>query len=176
VTVPTPTPVATAVYRVAARVLAAVQEALNEVRSPVDRAGVYPASIPWDECECRTLAVAVTRQYVSTVFPLVDETAVGCHGGFVAADVVVQVLTCVPQPDGRSLAPEPSALDVTSQQVLLDAWVALSTVQCTLADLVDEDVIVEYVLRPQVFAGPEGACVGSALGFTVAVEQSTTLE
>lgn len=168
-------PVATAIYRVASRLLLDVKSALDEVRSPVDRAAVYPVSIPWDECECRTLAVAVTRQYVSTSFPAVDDSPVGCHGGFVAADVVIQILTCVPQPDGRSLAPAPSALQDTARQVLLDAWVALSTAQCTLEELVDEDAIVEYVLRPQVFAGPEGACVGSALGVTVAVTQSDTL-
>jgi hypothetical protein len=168
---------ATTIYGVATRLVAAIDAALTSIGTPVVNAAVYPAMIPWDQCECGTLAVAVQRQYVTSNFPAVDETEqIPCQGGFVAADLVVQVLRCAPSPGtNRSLVPSTNALQDTAQLILSDGWVALSVVQCTLADLVDTNDIIEYVVRPQVFAGPAGGCVGSAVGASIAVEQSASL-
>ena len=166
----------TTIYDVAARLVTDVSTELSAVGLAVTRAAVYPAMIPWDGCECGTLAVAVQRQYLTTSFPAVaDAEQVPCGGGFVAADLLVQLLRCAPTPDGRSVAPGVGPLEDTAKLILTDAWVALSTAQCTLAALEEEGVIVEYVVRPQAFAGPQGGCVGSVLAVTVAVEQSGTL-
>jgi hypothetical protein len=164
------------IYTVAERVRDEISTALAGVGTPVDVAAIYPAAITWDKCDCGTLAVAVQRQYVTSNFPnVVEGEQLPCNNGFVAADFVVQVLRCAPQPRGRDVAPTTAALQETAQTVLSDGWVVLSTVQCLLGELVDENLIVQYVVRPQLFAGPAGGCVGSILAFVVAVEQSSTI-
>lgn len=163
------------IFTVASTLRDRVAANLESAGTPVDVAAIYPAAVAWDSCDCGTLAVAVQRQYLTTNFPgISDVDQLPCNSGFVAADLLVQVLRCVPQPQGRDLAPSAEALEATAKLVLSDAWVALGTVQCALAELVEDDVIVQYVTRPQLFAGPDGGCVGSVLSVVVSVEQSST--
>jgi hypothetical protein len=52
-----------------------------------------------------------------------------------------------------------------------DAWHTLTAVWCTLRDMTPLDLI-DYVIRDQIFVGPEGACVGSELHFAVSLQRS----
>lgn len=162
-----------AIFTVARRTVTAVQTKLRDVGAPVDRAAVYPATIPWDECDCGTLAVAVGQVHFTNAFPAVDDASqLTCGGGLLAVSYVVQLLRCVPQPSGTSLAPSVGDLEASARRLADDGWVVPSTVLCLLDALVDEGVIVQHVIRPLVFVGPEGACVGSTMTFVVAVPQS----
>lgn len=166
----------TALYDVATTLVTKVRDALQEAGTPVNFAAVYPAMIPWDACECGTLAVAVQRQYPTANFPTVTDTdQIGCYGGFFAADLIVQVLRCAPGPEGRSTSASAAALEAAALLSIRDAVVVLSTVPCVLDELVNSDTIVQYAVRPQVFAGPAGGCVGSATGLTVGYEPPSTL-
>lgn len=138
------------------------------------RACVVPGTIAWDECECGTLAVAIARQFITDTFPANagDVTFAGtCRSGFMAADLVVQIIRCAPQPSENQIAPSCSALEECALQVSVDAWTVLNGTQCLLQDMSNAGSIVDYIVRSQIMQGPEGACVGSELTVTVAVEQ-----
>ena len=136
---------------------------------------MVPATIAWDACECGTLAIAAQRFYLTMAFPTAAsdvQVTVPCRSGFLAADLVVQVLRCAPQPVGTDLAPSCDALSISAEQVSVDAWTVMNTVQCLLDELRSTDQIVDYLVRNQLFAGPAGGCVGSELSITIAVEQA----
>jgi hypothetical protein len=86
--------------------------------------------------------------------------------------VVIQLIRCSPQPQGQELAPAADLITDSAIAVLTDGWTVLSTAQCTLSDLKDDDTIVDYFVGAQTFVGPDGAIVGSELQVTIAVDQT----
>lgn len=157
------------------------QLALDLAGSPggtPDRAVVMPVSIPWDACECGMLAIAVGSQWITETFPanMGDVTTTGstagCHAGFLAANVVVQIIRCAPQPVDNELFPPIDELEASALEVLADGWIVLNETECLLAALKDSEKIVDYLIRGQTFEGPEGGCVGSELTVTIAVDQA----
>lgn len=158
----------TAFYTVASRLLVALRTALE----PVDRACVVNGAIAWDECDCGLLAVGLGQQYLTEAFPApIADTNAGCRGGLLAADLVVQIIRCAPNPPEGQLAPSCAALDASAREVLADAWQVLDTVPCTLEEMKDALEIVDYLPRAQPFRGSQGGCVGSELTVTVAVHR-----
>lgn len=135
----------------------------------LNRVGMVPGAIAWDQCECGMLAGSVSRIYYTESFP-VESTATSCQNGILAAEIVLQLLRCSPAPNGMNeTAPSTAELDQNAQDVTADGWTMLTTVACRLAAMEDNRDIMQYLVRPLVFAGPMGMCAGSELVVVVAL-------
>lgn len=138
------------------------------------RVGMVPAAIAWDECDtCGLLALSVNRFFLSDQFPIEATTADKCEGSVLAADLVMQIIRCVPQPGdgGRDLAPTVDALNSSAISSIADAEAVMCATVETMRDLYLSNEIVEYMVRQQIFVGPEGACVGSELQFIIGFQR-----
>jgi hypothetical protein len=137
------------------------------------RSGVVPGAIAWDGCEqCGLLVVSLARTYYTDDFPT-QSTAPqsSCQGAFLASEFTVQLIRCAPTVDAQGKGPSVTALDTSAQQIMGDAWLVLTATCCKLAELVLADQIVEYIVNQMVPVGPEGACVGTQVNFTVAMQR-----
>jgi hypothetical protein len=164
----------TAFYTIIAAVRDANKLALaNTVGGAPERVGVVPGAIAWDECDtCGVLALALVRTYLSDEFPIESSapaTISGTQGALLCADFVVQSVRCAPTPQGTSDAPSVDALDAAGQVVNADAYALTCSTLEALMTLYAADSIVDYLMRPATIVGPEGACVGTELTFSVAV-------
>lgn len=160
-----------AFYTILSTVRVANVAALNAQGTPITTSVVVPGAIAWDECDtCGLHALAVTRRFLSDEFPIeVSTSTYPAPGAILCADFVVQIIRCAPQPQGNALAPDPAALDASAQEVDADAWAIMCSTIEALTALKAAGDIEEFLIRQQVSAGPEGACVGSELQVVVGV-------
>lgn len=146
---------------------------VNSDGGSLNRVAIVPGAIAWDECDtCGLLALATVRTYLSDEFPIETAqpvTVSNAQGALLCADMAVQAIRCAPTPQGNELSPSVLALEKSAQAVNSDAYTVMCTVLATLDTMSVQDDIVSYVIRPLNYVGPEGACVGSELTFSVAV-------
>lgn len=138
-----------------------------------DRACVVPGLIAWDECDCGLLAGTITQQFYTDNFPQPNTgaaTSIPCQSSFIAAEMMISLIRCAPNPHGNQLAPPCAELDAAAQIWTVDAHILQQTVFCTLEEMRDNNDIVEYLVSNLVSAGPEGGCVGSDITFTVGLD------
>lgn len=160
-----------AAYTVLARVRdAIVAEYLTRNVVPT-RYGVVPGAIAWDGCEtCGQLALSKSRDFLTNQFPIeVTSTDLG-PGGLLGFDLVTQTIRCVPMPDDRGNPPLMVDLDESAQLIINDGYSQLCATITTLEQMKNQLEIVDYLIRQQLYPGPEGGCAGAELIFTVAVE------
>jgi len=139
---------------------------------PPERSCVVPGAIAWDECDCGLLAVSVARTYYSDAFPGEQAEKVGagsCRPAWDVAELVIQAIRCAPSPQGQDLSPTCAALDVSAQEVTIDAAVVKSAVSLLLCRMENTGSIIDYFVLPQTIQGPQGGCVGSELRVLVAL-------
>lgn len=142
----------------------------NPTSDPPARVGIVPGAIAWDGCtDCGQLALSSFRYYLTDSLPSEVGGSDISSGGFLAADLVAQIIRCAPQPTGSSLAPSVAALDTSARVTLNDAFSLDCATRTALAVMYNSGDIMTYVMRPVTFVGPEGACVGSELLFSVAI-------
>ncbi|WP_119580442.1 hypothetical protein [Streptomyces europaeiscabiei] len=149
-------------YTVAETLRVAVHD---ELTSKPDRSGVVPGQIAWDECDCGLLAVSVARIFLTETFPdeLSRRVGNGCDAPWEVAEVVIQVIRCVPGADGQALAPTVAELDASAQEVLRDAYEMLEAVSVKLCQMNAAREISDFMLRPLTAQGPTGVCGGNEL-------------
>lgn len=166
-----------AFYEVASVLVTGVaDELVGSLGGAVERAGVVPGDVVWDDCSCGLLAVTVTRFFLSDNFPA-DSTTTGeirigpCVLPWVVGEIHLDVVRCAPLPTGEALAPSVEALDISAQVLLDDAWHALHRATQELCALKEAEMIVDYVTGEQTAVGPLGDCVGTDLRLLVALER-----
>lgn len=156
-------------YTVAETLRAAVDA---ELTLPVERSGVVPGAIPWDECDCGMLAVSVAQVYPTEVFPdlLLDITG-NCSAPYQAGEIVIQVIRCAPQPENTStsLAPTVAAQDQSAQEINRDAYEMIRATRIRLCEMEANRDISSWLWRPLTSQGPSGACVGNELRVLVSL-------
>lgn len=129
-----------------------------------DRSGVVSGDIAWDECDCGILAVTVEQIYPTETFPdLLTDLEGNCDASVEAAEIVIQVIRCAPQPEGDNLAPSVAALDASAQEINRDAFEMIKAVRETLCTMLEARDIYAFLLRPLTSQGGSGACVGNEL-------------
>jgi hypothetical protein len=155
-------------YTVAEAVRVAVDSALTY---PVQRSGVVPGTIAWDECDCGLLAVSTGRAYLSDNFPEEETSRIGqCEAAWEVIEIVVQIIRCAPGPQGETqLAPTVAALDAAAQIMMTDLQQALAAIALWICASKDSGLIVDGMIMPSDPQGPEGDCVGSELHAVVAL-------
>jgi hypothetical protein len=168
-----PPPVNPPLYDAAAAVLACAAAALaNTPAGPPTRACVVPGVLAFDACECGLLAVEMGRLYPSRTFPAdasQDPALLNCPTPYEAADLTVTVLRCAPMPDGSGAAPSCDRLHAAAGDWWADVAALRAALACCLPQLVDDQVVLGFVLRPAQPVGPQGGCIGWAQPITVAL-------
>lgn len=157
-------------YTVAAQTLAAVKAGLTDVPAVAYVANGLTA---WDSCEvCGQLTVGPLRMFLSDEFPIeAVKTQSNSPASWLCVEYGVQIIRCAPGPTEQGHAPSAAQIDASAQQVFDDAWETMTAVWCALEAMLANDII-DFMVRDQVFVGPEGQCVGSELHFTVALHRA----
>jgi hypothetical protein len=147
-------------YTVAAALEQAVYAELTETPA---RHGVVPGAIAWDECDCGMLAVSVGQIYLTEQFPDPAQRRAGnaCDAPCEAAEIIVQVVRCAPNPDDQGNPPTTTALDTAARTVLQDAYEMMRALSVTLCQMNEARDISDFILRPLNPQGPSGGCVGN---------------
>lgn len=131
-----------------------------------DRACVVPGAIAWDQCDCGQLAISSSRWFYSENFPI--ETGPGtqttpCMMPYLVGEFVIQLIRCMPSPQGRDTFVACSRLSAAARILIEDAYVVLATTRDILCVLRSNDTIVEFTFGEQTSVGPEGGCGGTEL-------------
>ena len=135
-----------------------------ELTVPVQRSGVVPGAIPWDECDCGMLAVSVAQVYPTETFPdLMTDLTGNCDAPAQSGEIVIQVIRCAPQPEGQDFAPSVAAQDASAQEINRDAYEMILATRQTLCQMQADRDIYAWLWRPLTSQGPSGACVGNEL-------------
>jgi hypothetical protein len=162
-------------YEVMENLLDAVSGDLGSSEAGMpDRIGIVPGDIAYDECECGLLAASLNRIYFSDVFPAELQTLVGiggCDASYIAGDIIIELARCAPSAQEPAIAPTVEALADSARWLLEDANLVRNAVVCALEKLDAGNDIGTYLVRGQVFKGPQGGCVGSSLRVTVGLLQ-----
>lgn len=150
-----------------------VNELRNTPAGAPARVTIEPGAIAWDNCDqCGLLASSVGRYFYTTHFPIeVTTTDLDDSGTTLAADIVIQIIRCAPQPGDNDLSPSASALEASAKTVMDDAFAVLCSTTTLLSSLRDDFVILDYLVRQQPVQGPAGACVGSELQVVVGISR-----
>lgn len=149
------------------------QAVMAELTVLPDRSGAVPGAIAWDECDCGLLAVSVARVYLSDTFPQPLNVKIGaCDATLDVGELVVQLVRCAPNPEGDDPSPSVSALDVSAQVVLRDAYELLRAVSVKLCEMNRDREIRDFFVNPLTSQGPSGGCVGNELRFLVALARN----
>ena len=153
-------------------VASALEQAVYaELTTKPDRHGVVPGAIAWDECDCGLLAVSVARIFLTEAFPDELSRRIGnaCDAPYEVAEVVIQVIRCVPGASDQTIAPTVAELDASAQEILRDAYEMLKAVSVKLCQMNDARDISDFMLRPLTAQGPTGVCGGNELRAYVAL-------
>jgi hypothetical protein len=155
-------------YTVAEALRQAVHDELTT--EPV-RSSVVPGAIAWDECDCGLLAVSVGPTYPTETFPdpLPRRVSNACDAPWEAAEIIIQVVRCAPNPDDPMTAPTTAELDTSAQEVLRDAYEMIRAVSVKLCEMNRDRDIADFVVRTLTPQGPTGGCVGNELRAYVAL-------
>jgi hypothetical protein len=140
---------------------------------PPDRAGVVPAPIVADDCQCGLLAVAVARITPSQdgkVEGLAAEvqppTAAQPWMPFLLGELQVAVLRCAT----TEATPSARTLSAEATGVHADAYWTMVAVVCELNRLRQAGEIEDYSVRDQPFLPAQGGCQGPQLNVGVSVD------
>jgi hypothetical protein len=157
-------------YTVASRLEQVIYEALTVTPA---RHGVVPGAIAWDACDCGLLAVSVGQIYPTEIFPNPLQARVGnsCDAPWEAAEIIMQVVRCTPQPDDAG-PPTTAALDASAREILTDAYEMTRAVSATLCRMNKDREISDYLVRALNPQGPTGACGGNELRAVVALPRA----
>lgn len=145
-----------------------------ELTTTPQRSGVVPGQIAWDECDCGLLAVSVGQIYLTETFPEPLSRRVGnaCDAPWEAAEIVVQVVRCAPNPDDPTFAPATAELDASAREVLTDAYEMMRALSLKLCEMNAARDIADFILRPLTAQGPAGGCVGNEVRAIVSLSRN----
>lgn len=156
-------------------VASALEQAVYaELTTKPDRHSVVPGAIAWDECDCGLLAVSVGPIYLTETFPDPLSRRVGnaCDAPWEAAEIIIQVVRCAPNPDEPLTAPTTAELDASAQEVLRDAYEMMLAVSVKLCQMNRDRDIADFILRGITPQGPAGGCVGNELRAVVSLSRN----
>lgn len=139
-----------------------------------NRACVVPGAIAWDQCDCGQLAVSTSRWFYSENFPI--DTGPGtqstpCMMPYLVGEFIIQLVRCIPSPEGRDLFVTCSKLSAAVRILIEDAYVVLESTKNILCELRSDDIIIDFTFSEQISIGPEGGCGGTELRILVGIER-----
>lgn len=145
------------------------------------RAGIVPAPIVADDCQCGLLAVAVPRIYGSDVAlqdPIGGGVPTGPGAGtpypadeiptFLNGEFQVVIMRCADIPNDG--VPSAETLVREATEVHADAYWVQVAVSCELVRLTRAGEIVDYAIGDQPFIPNQGGCQGGQYNVTAAVQ------
>jgi len=128
----------------------------------INRKGVVPGDVAWDDCACGQLVITEERRFPSRAFPLeeIDHEA-NCGEPWLVIVFTLSLTRCVPMMDDNGNPPTIAALEVAAAQQSRDMSLIRPAVFCCLDEIYDQDKIMAYQLGAQEVTGPSGGCGGS---------------
>jgi hypothetical protein len=132
-------------------------------RPPITTSYVAAGIVPWDDC-CGTLTVGLENVFRTGVFPNPGPDPTGCFDGYIAVQLVVLVVRCLPTIDDSGDPPEAADMAAAYKALLVDAAVVWNAV----LGLADPDTEVDG--PQQTFVGAEGGCIAAETRFTLSVD------
>lgn len=143
-----------------------VQATRDALSASVERCGMVPGEIVWDDCNCGgVLMVSLPRMYRSEIFPEESEAPVGvsCHAPYEVAEYAVSVARCAPVPQGQDTSVPASDLDTTAGLLAQDMTESMAGLHRYLCGLQRDDTLDHFMVGPAETVGPEGDCVAFTL-------------
>lgn len=130
------------------------------------RVCMNPYSVPTrDDCCDGQLQGTIERWFPSSEFPLEDFTVPPCNAGYLAADVVVSVLSCFIGMEDHGDARSCEALDEAHDVMVKEAQAVWKGITCCLLN-----TDIEWIFRSQIpIDNQQGGCMGSDLAFTIGI-------
>lgn len=127
----------------------------------INRVGVVPGDIAWDECQCGQLVITEERRFPSRDFPLeeVDHTA-ECGEPWLVVVLTLSLTRCAPVGDDNGNPPLVGGLGVAAAQLSKDMNDVRHPVYCCLNTAYDANQIMAFQLGAMEVVGPSGGCVG----------------
>jgi hypothetical protein len=155
-------------YTVASRINQAVYDGLTVKPS---RSGVVPGDIAWDS-GCGVLATSVGPIYMSDDFPKRSSEVISaqCTPAYEVADIGLQLVRCVPNPDAQGNPPTAKALDTAAASWAADAGEVISAVNRVLCQMRAADDISGALLQTMTPVGPEGGLVAVEIHMLVGLD------
>lgn len=137
--------------------------------APVERTIITTGEIAWDS-NCAQLGVTTVLKYRSRSFPAVTSVRVQCGDALTVVSMGLEVVRCSPIVDEDGNMPDPAALESAAAQVLDDAFVMETTVECILNSQyrASPQQLADWMISDHPMIGPLGAEVGSRLNFLAA--------
>jgi len=146
---------------------------LDRTRTALEDCGAEPITasyvalgmVAWDSC-CGLLVAAPERVYRTAAFPVEGTTDYVCESAFLAIDLVVLLLRCVPVINDRGVAPAPAAMDAAHAAILTDAAVIWNEMVGELPEGWERAAV------DQTFSGAQGGCLAVETRMTIGLPQS----
>lgn len=157
---------------VCAAVLAYVQQAMIACERGPGVALVAVGGLVVDDCCAGNLIVAPERIFRTTdPFPAEAGPDSICRDSPIGIDVVVRVDRCVPVIDDRGKAPSIAAQEAAYAAVMTDAAIVWGAIVSDgfLGDDGYGDPLWERATVGQLFAGPDGGCIGVETRLTIGI-------
>lgn len=150
------------------------QAVYAELTAKPARHSVVPGAIAWDGCDCGLLAVSVGPIYLTENFPdpLARRVGNACDAPWEAAEIIIQVIRCVPGADDQSIAPTTTELDASAQEILRDAYEMMKAVSVKLCQMNRDRDIADFIMGRLTPQGPTGVCGGNELRTVVSLSRN----
>ena len=161
-------------YDLGVNILTAMSTALATTTggAPKRSTLVPGAEIPWDNCQCGTLSLAVTNRYASRNFPATTaDQPVNCCNTMMVYEMSLSIVRCVPGMDADAAPPSPAALGTAFKIQDEDAFVLWTELECILKELytpTGNESIAAYIINDEPTLGASGNCAGVQVNFKVA--------
>lgn len=153
----------------------AVVTDLNEAGYGVDRECLLvPGAIAWDNCDCGQLAQTITGVVPSNNFPApaADTPQTPCGPNLIVINVLLSLVRCVHVSNDNSDPPKCASLLGDAVQIERDRFIARGALRCYLKDLYDRNLLVGFVIGSATTVGPEGACAGIEIPYSLGLVNS----
>lgn len=141
-----------------------------------DRVVVLPGiDVAWDSCQCGQLSIVCRRAYRSRNFPQdALDNYTKCIDFAMVFDLSMTLVRCVsigegPEPQAVYRPPSPVQTLHDLQVQEEDRAVVWETVDCSLSQLGQTNLLSSYILNESLTLGPQGMCAGSQLNFKVSL-------
>lgn len=158
-------------FQVSQEIVSAAFDAVPNTNPwPINRSGVVPGEIAWDECECGQLAIQEVRRFPSINFPEeISRPQDGCGEGWLVHQYLLGLARCSPGPDDNGNPPPMSSLQTIAERMSLDMSLVRSAVYCRLQTLynMSPPQIYAFSLLDENVVGPSGLCVGFTLSILI---------
>jgi hypothetical protein len=152
--------------------LQCVYDALGDTAAGVPNrfCPLVPGEIAWDECDCGQLAGTINDVFPSGNFPAAanDTPQSKCGSPLIVVSASMSLVRCVPTANNSGKAPTCANLLAAAVTLEIDRFTARRALRCCLVAMYTRFEIANFSISAATSVGPEGACAGFVMPFSIA--------